>query len=429
MALGSNGQGNANQPSRRRFLRATGALVAVGTTAGCSMLTDRSSGTATTDAGTATGEPIRIGASLPFSGFMRIEGAEMYLGMEFWRQRLNERGGLLGRPVEFVIYDDRSLEEGAHASYQTLLEEDEVDLVMGTAGTLGTSGAIQALEARGMPCVFAMSWGPRAWNIDREWTVPLLPIAGQVSEGLVQVLSDLGMESFAIVRSSSGYAADLTAGLKRFLKRADIDVVAERVYARAQPEERRAALQHIAGTGADVVGAGGSVSEVKPLVRELRDIDVEAKTFAWFDFDDTRLFPLTSAAEGMLGPGIWSARADWSGNQEFVSEFHDWAKVRRPDWSNVRLLQHHSPAAYAGAQLLQRAVEAAGTLNPETVRDELWGLDTETICGRFRVDDEGYQVGKQMLVLQYQRHAREIVWPTPLRTAEAKIPTLTQPGT
>lgn len=425
MIPSTNGSG---RPSRRRVLRMGGALTAAGTTAGCSMLTDKPTGTAT-DVGTPTGEPIRIGASLPFSGFMEIEGAEMYLGMEFWRQRINEQGGLLGRPVEFVIYDDRSLAKGARAAYRRLIDEDGVDLVLGTAGTLATSGAIEVLEARGMPCVFAMSWGPRAWDIDREWAVPLLPIAGQIPKGLVQVLSTVGMESFAIVRSSSGYAADLTAGLKRFLKQAGIDVVADRVYARGQSDERRAALRDVADAGADMIGAGGSVDEVKPLIRAVRELDVEAKAFAWYDFDDTRLFPLSSAAEGMLGPGLWSARADWAGNREFVVEFQNWAKLRRPDWSNIRLLQHHSPAAYAGAQLLQRAVESAGRLDPVAVRDELWGLDTETVCGRFEVDDEGYQVGKRMLVLQYQRHTREIVWPKPLRTAKARVPTLEQPGT
>ncbi|MFB6133426.1 MAG: ABC transporter substrate-binding protein [Halanaeroarchaeum sp.] len=372
---------------------------------------------------------LRIGASLPFSGFMRIEGVEMYLGMEFWRQRINERGGLLGRPVEFVIYDDRSIAKGAKAAYRTLLEDDDVDLVMGTAGTLATRGTIEVLEAKGMPCVFAMSWGPRAWDKDREWTVPLLPIAGQVPKGLVEVLANVGMESFAIVRSSSGYVTDLTAGLKRFLKQASIDIRTDRIYPRGQADERRAALRDVAKANADVIGGGGSVDEVKPLIRAVRDMGIEAKTFAWFDFDDTRLFPVASAAEGMLGPGLWSARADWAGNREFVREYYDWAKTRRPDWSNVRLFQHHSPAAYAGATLLQRAVENAGEIDPTAVRDELWGLDTETICGKFEVDDEGYQVGKRMLVLQYQRHAREIVWPESLRTAKARIPTLTRPGT
>lgn len=406
---------------RRRFLQTTGTLTAA-SLAGCSYPIGR---TAMED----TEDPVRIGASLPFTGFLSEEGAEMYLGMEYWRKQVNDNGGLLNRSVEFVLYDDEGTKQGGNAAYQRLVDEDDVDLVMGTAGTLATAGAIEALEPRNTPCVFPMSWGTLAWDIDREWCVPLLPIATEVPRGLVEVLSTLGIETFGIVRSSSGYARDLTTGLKQLLADAGIEILDDVIYQRNNPEERRMALQEIADVRADVIGGGGSVAEVKPLIRAIADMDVKAKGFAWFDFDDTRLFPLTSAAEGMLGPGLWSMRADWAGNADFVREFYDWAKNRRPDWSNIRLLQHHSPAAYAGAQLLQRAVENADSFDPEAVRDELWNLQIETICGRFKVDDEGYQVGKRMLVLQYQRHTREIVWPEPLETAQARLPTLDQPGT
>lgn len=85
---------------RRHFLRSAGAVAGTGLLAGC---TDLLGGGVTT----GTDEPIRIGASLPFTGFLAEEGVEMYLGMEYWRRNLNEDGGLLGRPVEFVIHDDR----------------------------------------------------------------------------------------------------------------------------------------------------------------------------------------------------------------------------------------------------------------------------------------------------------------------------------
>lgn len=418
--MSTTNMGKSRRIERRRFLQTAGTLTAASLT-GCS---DSIGRTAVGD----TEESVRIGASLPFTGFLSEEGAEMHLGMEYWRKQVNDDGGLLNRSVEFVTYDDGSTRQGGHAAYRRLVDEDDVDLVMGTAGTLGTAGAVEALEARNMPCVFPMSWGTLAWDIDRKWCVPLLPIATEVPRGLVDVLSDLGIETFGIVRSSSGYARDLTTGLKRLLADAGIEILDDVIYQRNSPEERRTALQEIADVGADVIGGGGSVAEVKPLIRAIDDVDVTAKGFAWFDFDDTRIFPLTSAAEGMLGPGLWSARADWAGNPEFVREFYDWAKIRRPDWSNVRLLQHHSPAAYAGAQLLQRAVENAGSFDPDAVRDELWNLQTETICGRFEVNDEGYQIGKRMLVLQYQRHAREIVWPESLQTAQARLPTLKQPG-
>lgn len=423
MSVRTNTTGRSNRIHRRRFLKTSVTLPVAGALAGCSTIIG-----APTRRGNDA--PIRIGASLPFTGFLAEEGAEMYLGMEYWRMQVNNNGGLLGRPVEFVIYDDGSTQEGGMAAYQRLVDEDAIDLVMGTAGTLATAGAVKALEPREVPCVFPMAWGPLAWDIEREWCVPLLPIANEVPRGLVKVLSNLGIETFAVVRSSSGYVRDLTAGLKQFLTEAGIEILDDVIYQRNNPEERRNALQSVATLGADVIGGGGSVAEVKPLIRAVADMTIDASGFAWFDFDDTRLFPLAEAAEGMIGPGLWSARASWPGNDAFVEQFPDWAAVRRPDWSNIRLFQHHSPAAYAAASVLQRAVEDAQSVDHDAVRNELWNLEMETVCGHFSVDDQGYQVGKRMLVLQYQRHAREIVWPPDLQTSNARLPSLqhTQPS-
>jgi branched-chain amino acid transport system substrate-binding protein len=410
------GGGRTRGIDRRRFLRTTGGVATAGVTAGCTGVFGTSERADT---------PVRIGASLPFTGFMSTEGPEMYLGMEFWREEVNADDGLLGRPVEFVVYDDGSTAEGAAAAYRKLLEEDDVDLLMGTAGSIGTSGAIEVLEDRGRPCLFPMSSGPIAWDIEREWTVPLIPIAGEVARGLVEVLAGLGVETYAVISSSSGYAASLTEGLKRHLREAGIEIVEERTYPRNDETSRRAALEGVLDADADAVGAGGSVAAVKPLVRALGEMDVDDGTvFTWFDFDDSRILPLARSAEGMLGTGMWAAEAPFPGRDEFVREFSRWARRRKPDWPTKRILQHHSPAAYGGARVFQEAVEQAGTTDPKPVRDALWNLETTTPFGRYEVDDEGYQVGKEMFVLQYQRRLREVVWPERLRTAEPRLPTL-----
>lgn len=427
--MSTDSTGGSARLRRRQFLRRSGAAVAAGALAGCSALSGGGDGAgAVTTQERTGGDPVRLGASLPFTGAFAEEGPEMTLGYEFWRREVEAAGGLLGRPVEFVVYDDGSTREGAAAAYRTLVDEDDVDLVLGTVGTLGTAGAVSVLEERGMPCAFPHAWGPLAWDREREWTVPMLPVAGEVPRGLVSVLADLGVASFAVVESSSGYARDLTAGLGRFLEDAGIDVVESVEYPRNDAAARRDALRTAADADADAIGCGGSVAEVRPLIRAVDEMDVSADAFAWFDFDDNRLFALGSAVEGMLGTAIWTPRAAFPGNEGFVEEFAAWASVRRPDWSRVRLLQHHSPAAYSGALVLQRAVEAAGTLEPAAVRDALWDGETGTPNGRFAVDDEGYQVGKEMLVCQYQRGLREIVWPPEYETADARLPSIRRAG-
>lgn len=412
---------------RRRFLRLAATASIAGGLAGC---TELELGGGASDIGDRSDDPIRIGLSLPFTGFMSEEGPEFLLGSEYWRQELNAAGGLLDRPVEFVVYDDGSTEAGAETAYARLLDEDDVDLVLGTAGTLASAGAIRALESRAMPAIFPMAWGPYAQDIDREWCVPFLPVATEAPRGLVEVLSNLDVDTFALIKSSSGYVRDGANGLVQYLQDADIEVVEEVTYERYNAAERRDAVDRVADVDADVVGPGGAVAEVNPLIDLFDQRDMGDTAFAWFDFDDTRIFSRMEHTEGMMGIGMWAAEVPYPGNDDFVASFGEWARKRRPDWSTVRILQHHAPAAYAGATVLQRAVEDAGTIDPPDVRDALWALETETVFGPFGIDAEGYQAAKEMFVLQHQRSIREVIWPPDISTAEARLPTLprTAPG-
>lgn len=404
--------------SRRTVLRATGTLAATGSVAGCI------GEIAPPGTGPSGDDPVRIGLSAPFTGFMSEEGPEMVLGVEFWRQRLHASGGLLDRPVEFVIYDDGSVEAGAKAAYERLLTEDDVDLVLGPAGTLATAGATPVLEQHGMPAVFPMAWGPYAQDINREWCTHFLPVATEAPRGLAAVLGELGMETFGLIKSSSGYVRDGAEGLTEFLDEEGIEVVAEATYERYNEAARREAVNEILGADADALGPGGSVAEVNPLIEEFAKRPIGDTAFAWFDFDDTRIFRQFEHSEGMLGLGMWAAVAPYPDNDEFVDEFSRFAARRRPDWSQIKILQHHPPASYSSALVLQRAVERAGSFDPMDVRDELWSLRTDTPFGTFEVDQEGYQVGKEMFVLQHQHGLREVVWPESIQTAEPEFPTL-----
>src|SRR3990172_8496157 len=75
--------------------------------------------------------PIRIGASLPLTGDFSEPGTAAKLGYELWVDEVNKAGGLLGRQVEFVLYDNASDPDTAVADYERLITEDKVDLVVG----------------------------------------------------------------------------------------------------------------------------------------------------------------------------------------------------------------------------------------------------------------------------------------------------------
>src|SRR6202167_6678576 len=82
-----------------------------------------------------SGEPIKIGFSLALTGRLAPNGKQALLGAKIWEEEINAKGGLLGRKVELVNYDDQSNPANIPGIYTKLLDVDKVDLVNGPYGT------------------------------------------------------------------------------------------------------------------------------------------------------------------------------------------------------------------------------------------------------------------------------------------------------
>jgi branched-chain amino acid transport system substrate-binding protein len=94
-------------------------------------------------------EPVRIEASLSFSGVYREPSHMIMKGYRLWEKNINERGGLLGRPVELIILDDQSDEEKLRENYRRLLDDEKVDLVLAPYSSPLTLAASEITEEAG----------------------------------------------------------------------------------------------------------------------------------------------------------------------------------------------------------------------------------------------------------------------------------------
>ena len=84
---------------------------------------------------TPTGEPIKIGFSMSLTGPLAANGKQALLGAKIWEEEINAKGGLLGRPVKLIYYDDQSNPSTVPGIYTKLLDVDKVDLVVGGYAT------------------------------------------------------------------------------------------------------------------------------------------------------------------------------------------------------------------------------------------------------------------------------------------------------
>src|SRR2546427_12512282 len=80
-------------------------------------------------------QPIKIGFSMALTGPLSPNGKQALLGMKIWEEEINAKGGLLGRPVKLVYYDDQTNASTVPGIYTKLIDVDKVDLVLGPYAT------------------------------------------------------------------------------------------------------------------------------------------------------------------------------------------------------------------------------------------------------------------------------------------------------
>lgn len=369
-------------------------------------------------------ERLRIGGSLNLTGFFRGEGLGQKLGYLLWQEEVNVRGGMLGRPVELVLYDDGYQAPRAAENYRRLIRDDRVDLLLGPFGSVPSLGAAPIVEAAGIPCVFPMASNPQIWAPGRRWCVQLIPPSPRFMEAVTELLAREGLETLALLYVETGIHRDIAAGFRRSAAAHGLRVVLYESY----PNDDRAPAR-VAGLcrqartlRPDVVanirqGAGSG-----EMIAIARRVGLEPRLFVWTEIDEEEWLEVGSERRGMVGSGFWLPHIGYRGNASFVRRFRGRWPQGIPGRPLSHLLDHHPPAGYAACQLTQWAVEAANSFDRAAIRDALFGMRTETVFGRYGVDSKGSQMRKVSAALQWQAGRREVVWPPWLKTADLKLP-------
>jgi branched-chain amino acid transport system substrate-binding protein len=95
-------------------------------------------------------QPIKIGMSMPATGGLAAGGKSSLIGIEIWRDDINAKGGLLGRKVELVVYDDKSSAAESPAIYAKLVDIDKVDLLFAPYASVQTAPILPFVKERGL---------------------------------------------------------------------------------------------------------------------------------------------------------------------------------------------------------------------------------------------------------------------------------------
>lgn len=367
-------------------------------------------------AGQAQGPaPLLVGGTVSLEGRFQDPSLQMQQAMRLWESQVNQRGGLLGRPVRLVLHDDKSDPGLARQIYARLLDQDKVDLLAAPYGSVLTLAASEVSEPRGYVTVATAS-GEELWQRGHRHLFGVYATADRYFIGFMDLLARQGYQDVAVLHAGDAFSRSAARGCREWAERLGLRVVLAQGYQDAA-QELPAMLEQVRQARPQGLVLCSYPPDAYRLLGLLRQVAYRPPALAMAvapampDFGER----VGDWAEGVMGPSQWEAdeRLPYPGTRRFIQDF----------CSRTGLApSYHAASAYASLTLLENAVRHTRSLDQKKIREYLLELDSMTILGRFKVDPQGRQVGHSPFIVQWQKGQKEIVYPPRMRTAQAVLP-------
>jgi branched-chain amino acid transport system substrate-binding protein len=252
------------------------------------------------------------------------------------------------------------------------------------------------------------------WEQGREYLFMVLPPAELFLAGLIDMAEEHGLERVAILQEDALFPKAAGAGAAELARERGMEVVLHETYA-SGTEDFGALLEAVRDGEVEVLGmAASSLGDFVTVVREMAAQEIDVKMFGSSGAVSQFQEDLGDKAEYAYGLSAWEPDLPYPGIDAFV-EAYERAFGIAPSF--------HAAGAYGACMIFAEAVELAGNLDANAVRDELLALETQTLFGDFAVDERGYQTAHRGLFIQWQDGEKVVVWPEDVATGEARFPT------
>ena len=359
--------------------------------------------------------PIKIGASMSVTGTYAKPGSYQKEGYDVCIDELNGKGGLLGRKVELVIYDDQSQPATAVKLYEKLITEDKVDAVMGPYSSAVNEAVANVTEKYKKVMVAPLAATTSIFKKGRKYIFMVITPAENYLDGLIDMAAKRGLKTVAIINEDTLFPKASAAGTAEAAKKRGMQVVLQEAYPKGNTDFS-ALLVKIKAANPDVIAAGTYFDDAVAITRQMKELNVNPKMFGLTVGGDLPEFYdlLKQNAEYIYGSTQWDESLPYPGQKEFLAAYTKKFK-HEPSY--------HAAAGYAGCLIYGEAVKRAGTLDADRVREQLLKMEIKTAFGDYKVEPDGFQVAHKMVMLQWQDGKRVVVWPDDLASGKMRYPT------
>ena len=353
-------------------------------------------------------DPIKIGFGMALTGGLSANGKPALLAMQIWKDDINKKGGLLGRPVEFVYYDDQTNPATVPGIYTKLLEVDKVDFITSGYGTNLIAPLMPIAMERKLTVIgiFGLANNekykyPNYFQISPNGPEPETSTALGFFE--LAAKQQPRPQTVAIVGADAEYPQNAMAGARELIKKFGFKTVYDRTYP-PSTVDYTTIVRAIKATNPDILFVASYPPDSVGMLRAAHEVGLQPKLFGGgmvglqFTSVMTSLGPLLN---GIVNYDFWAPEPTmmFPGIKEFFKEYQVRAEKEKVDPLGYYL----PPFAYAAMQVLGQAIEATKGLDQQKVADYIRATEFSTIVGKVKFGKNGEWAHGRTLMVQYQK--------------------------
>jgi branched-chain amino acid transport system substrate-binding protein len=347
--------------------------------------------------------PIKIGMTMAQTGGLAAGGKAALLGIEIWRDNVNAKGGLLGRKIELVVYDDKSSASETPAIYSKLIDVDKVDLLFAPYATVPTAPIMPLVKQRGMLLMGNFSFQVNSkvnhdmWFNNAPWGPP-----DSWAASFLDLAQKAGGKTIALLSADQEFAQNLAKTTREVLKQRNMQIVFDQAYP-PSTVEFSSIIRALNATKPDIIYVASYPPDSAGILRAVNELGVgdNVKIFggAMVGLQFTPVMEnLGSLLNGVVNYNTWLPEPSmyFDGTREFFETYSKRAVEAKVDPLGYYL----APFGYAMGQMIEQAVNATKSLDQKALAKYLRENEHKTIVGPIAYAADGEW--KQTATLQAQ---------------------------
>jgi branched-chain amino acid transport system substrate-binding protein len=351
-------------------------------------------------------EPIRIGFSCEETGGSAASGRQFLLTAQIWADRINKQGGLLGRPVELIHYDDQSNPALVPGIYTKLLDVDKVDLII-ASGTNYSAAAMPLFMERKLTVLNTL-----ALAVNDEFRYPryfqTMPYGPHGKEAITAgyfaaaMTVDPKPKTIAMTGADAEFSKNAMAGAREHAKKAGLQIVYDKNYP-PNTIDYTPIVRAIKATNPDLVFVASYPADSAGILRAVEEQGLTAKLFGGpiigLQYGSIKQ-QMGERLNGIVDYELFvhEPTMNFPGVDEFIRDYQARAKEAGTD----PLGYYVPPLVYATFQVLEQAVEGTKSLDQQKLADYMHATTFKTIMGDIKFGPDGEWAEPRILTIQYQ---------------------------